>query len=526
MKLKLILVVMLGLVLSGNVWAETTDSLALDNDLQSAQESTSMTWPMLPGENLNDVACLFYPKSVVMQRLFVNKTLNLNTAKQSHLTAAARFAEPTLLVVPTLKSLSKSVPVKQAAAQKPRTNRLQITTDFESLLKKVPVKFKEEYEFWVSKNELLKQQLAILKQKIVFLESKLNNLTLIWEKTLSPSASKSTTINADANVNTNTNTSTNSVTTDKTAINNNANTAAVNATTTTQGANNVAEVASAVTTATNANTGVVAKETGSVSGKKVFKNLNQKPAANASAPKAELAQASNTLLDYLNTDLAKIALALGALLVLAAFLLKKYRERMFAKMSFVATSMQATLQETIVDFGGYLKPKLPEPDNTPEAKQQAQAAKEVEARLDSTLSEAKLLMSINRHQDAIAHLKLTIESQPKASINHWLYLLEIFRKLNLKDDFEAYAKGLHDIFNVMTPVWYETEISIVVPQSLEEFPHIVEKLCSVWPGELASVYLRGLINDNRGGDRTGFGKAVLNEILLLVAMLDVRKDLK
>ncbi len=103
----------------------------------------------------------------------------------------------------------------------------------------------------------------------------------------------------------------------------------------------------------------------------------------------ELAQASNNLLNYLNSDLAKIALELGTLLVLAAFLLKKYRERMFEKMSFVATSMQATLQETIVDFGDYLKPKLPKLDNTPETKQHAQAAKAVEALLDSTLSEAK-----------------------------------------------------------------------------------------------------------------------------------------
>ena len=77
----------------------------------------------------------------------------------------------------------------------------------------------------------------------------------------------------------------------------------------------------------------------------------------------------------------------------------------------------------------------------------------------------------------------------------------------------------------MTPVWYETEISIVVPQSLEEFPHIIEKLCSVWPGELATVYLRGLITDDRGGDRAGFGKAVLNEILILIAVLYNRKDL-
>ena len=43
----------------------------------------------------------------------------------------------------------------------------------------------------------------------------------------------------------------------------------------------------------------------------------------------EPAQPSNNLLNYLNSDLAKIALALGMLVVLAAFLLKKYPERMF-----------------------------------------------------------------------------------------------------------------------------------------------------------------------------------------------------
>ncbi len=509
MKLKLILVSMLVLIISGNVLAESNDLLALDSDLQSAETSNEMIWPMLPGENLNDVARLFYPKNVVMQRLFVSKTLRLNTAKQAKLSATGRFKEPTLLVVPTIKSLSKSAPIRQLAAQKPRTNRLQITTDFESILKKVPAKFKEEYEFWVSKNELLKQQLAILKQKIVFLETKLNNLTLIWEKTLSNSTDKSTAFNADSNHSS----------ADKTATNIYANNAPANenvsASDATNSANNSVAATSTVATASTS------------TGKKVFKNLNAntKPKASAAAPAVEATQESNGLLDYLRTDLAKIALALGLLAILAAIMLKKYRERMFEKMSFVATSMQATIQETIVDFGGYLKPKLPEPEDTPEAKQQAQAAKEVEARLDSTLAEAKLLMSISRHQDAIAHLKLTIESQPKASINHWLYLLEIFRKLNLKDDFEAYAKGLHDIYNVMTPVWYETEISIVVPQSLEEFPHIIEKLCSVWPGELATVYLRGLITDNRGGDRTGFGKAVLNEILMLVAVLDTHKDL-
>jgi hypothetical protein len=494
MKLKLILVCLLALIIGSNALAETNDSLALDSDLQSAQDGNDMTWPMLPGENLNDVARMFYPKNVVMQRLFVSKTLRLNTGKKINLSATNRFKEPTLLVIPTLKALSKNSQLTHVVAQKPRMHRLQITTDFESILDSVPSKLKEEYEFWVNKNELLKQQLGILKEKIVLLEIKLNKLTLVWEKTLSQSAG------------------------DLAA--NNATVPDVSAQVATAASNEAAASPSSDTPN---------KATNTPNGKKVFKNLNASnkpmPSASPIAPKVEATKDSSGLLDYLNTDWAKAALMAALLAIACAFLLKKYRERMFAKMSFVATQLQATVQESIIDFGGYLKPKLPEPENTPEAKLQAQAAKEVEARLDSTLAEAKLLMSVNRHQDAIAHLKLTIESQPKASINHWLYLLEVFRKLNLKDDFEAYAKGLHDIYNVMTPVWYETEIPIFVPQSLEEFPHIIEKLCSVWPGDLATVYLRGLITDNRGGDRAGFGKAVLNEILMLVAVLDNRKGL-
>ena len=88
---------------------------------------------------------------------------------------------------------------------------------------------------------------------------------------------------------------------------------------------------------------------------------------------------------------------------------------------------------------------------------------------------------------------------------------------------------MHETFNVMTPVWYEKEAAVntamIVPQSLEEFPHIMEQLYGVWPGELATVYLRSLITDNRGGERVGFGKAVVSEILMLIALLDTHKDI-
>ena len=63
-----------------------------------------------------------------------------------------------------------------------------------------------------------------------------------------------------------------------------------------------------------------------------------------------------------------------------------------------------------------------------------------------------------------------------------------------------------------------------MPQYLEEFPKIMEKLYTTWPSDQAKDYLRCLIIDNRDGKRAGFGKAVLSEILLLIALLDTRQD--
>ena len=46
----------------------------------------------------------------------------------------------------------------------------------------------------------------------------------------------------------------------------------------------------------------------------------------------------------------------------------------------------------------------------------------------------------------------------------------------------------------------------------------------MWPSHQSKNYLRSLITDKRNGERAGFGKAVLSEILLLIALLDTRQD--
>ena len=481
MKLNLTLVGVLALVLASSFLASANDALTLDDALANSNEpvqteqKNSMTWPMLPGESLADVARLFYPNNKSMQQIFVTQTLKLSAEAAPNLKPTTRFEQPTLLLIPTLKSLSlkslsKTLPSKQKNQNK---QALKMSYSLKEAIENLPEKLIHEYEELFSKNEFLKEQLAKLNEKIVFLETKLNELKLILDKNLSLPAEASPPIQ---------------------------NTTQATAPATTQPA-----------------------------AKKVFKNLNQ--AENTKIHKepqstAVQVSAEPSWFENINTDLIKAALVIAAIILLGAFLLKKYRERMFEKLSFTATK----LQNTVTDFSGYFeKTKIVNEEISPEAIQQQQAAKEVEARLISTLEEAKLLMSVNRTTDAIEHLKTIIKSQPKASINHRLYLLEVYRKLNLKDEFEEYADNMHETFNVMTPVWYEKEAAVnalmVVPQSLEEFPHIMQQLDGVWPGELATVYLRSLINDNRGGERIGFGKAVLSEILLLIAILDTQKEI-
>lgn len=481
--------ILLVLAFGSSFVASADDALLLDSNLASGvseqETASSMPWPMLPGESVNDLARMFYPKNSAMQRQFVAKTLRLNVETQSNLKATARFDEPTLLVIPTLKSLSKG-------ARKSNKKSLKMSYGLKHAVEGMPQKLMQEYEQLVNKNAFLKEQLAKLNEKIVFLQSKLDALKLIFDKTLTlPNADLS---NIEQPV----------------AEQGNRNQSNLGATSATA---SVGEPATNVATTESAASQTTAK--------KVFKNLNSE------IKQTHLPQvpAETSFFDSLNTDLVKALLAMTALVLLGAFALKKYREGMFEKLSFTASQMQ----HTATDFGGYFeKTKLPKQES-PEVIQQQQAAREVEIRLSSTLEEAKLLMSVNRGTDAIAHLKMTIESQPKASINHWLYLLEVFRKLNLKAEFEVYAESMHLTFNVMTPVWYEKEAvvntAMIVPQSLEEFPHIMEQLYGVWPGELASVYLRSLITDNRGGERAGFGKAVVSEILLLIALLDTHKEL-
>ena len=392
-------------------------------------------------------------------------------------------------MIPTLKSLSHSKNGTNVSRKKRRKKKLQLSYDIGQTVEQVPAKLMQDYEWLVSKNAFLKEELARLNIKIIFLQTKLKDLKLILDKTLNLPNTSSTNISLP--------------------------------------------IAEAPTSSLPANNLPV---------KKVFKNLSNLKFEHKKSDAVEAAttqtyipmpQAVSLLFEKDNKNLIIIVLVLLALLTLSTLLLKKYRQRMFSRF----TDAIPQMDDTLLDFGGHWKDEGQAIDQQTiqEIKQEIQntEAKTIQSNiepqkaqstLDATLVEAKLLMSIHRSQDAIDHLKITIEANPKASINHWLYLLEIFRKLNLKEEFKKYAEGLKANFNVTTQVWDDSIAPRKLPQYLEEFTNIMEKLYIIWPSNQAKDYLRSLITDNRDGERIGFGMAVLSEILLLIALLETRKD--
>jgi hypothetical protein len=437
MKLNSLLVFLITIVLLLTSSAQAGDVLVLDDGFEN---KNSLTWPMLPGESIEKLAAKFYPKNKVMQRHFTAKVISLNAEAMPKLSANEDFPKPTAIVIPTLKSLSYSAQAIYSAHSKSNQQSLHMSYNMIDPVQHVPKSLLEEYDYLFRRNTFLKEELVKLNEKLSFLQSKLNNLKLILDKSLTLATKKS------------------------------------------------------------------------------FKNLDAKIIQSNKAPTAKSVEKSNlisTILNSFNMNalLASIGIALVA--SIAAFLIRKNHNKSRRR-----TLLGDLKIETSLEFDDtWQQPKQMQVDTKTGVPLNTNTLVD-DLNEGSILDEAKFLMSKDQPNEAVEHIKWSIRAQPKSSVNLWLYLLEIFKLQNQKEEFENFAKVMHQTFNVMTPVWENKNVAIIVAETLEEFPHICEKLNALWPKESAIVYLRNLIKDNRNGERTGFGKAITEEIILLIAMLE------
>lgn len=72
----------------------------------SAESLSDMDWMLQPGESVQDLSRLIYPKSQRMQQYFIAETIRLNRESQPDLHPATAFAQQQQIIIPSIKQLS------------------------------------------------------------------------------------------------------------------------------------------------------------------------------------------------------------------------------------------------------------------------------------------------------------------------------------------------------------------------------------------------------------------------------------
>ncbi len=255
-----------------------------------------------------------------------------------------------------------------------------------------------------------------------------------------------------------------------------------------------------------------------------------KPAASAPKPAAPAAKPTVAEEDALAGIPWQLIAGGLALLALLGLLWRQRRRKDATAESFAVTqpSVPPSLAKLVTQerkvSPGTTPPSTPAvapPADQPSAPAADAGADTGGADADLSLELAEVMLSMGLTDGAAQTLTDHIRTHPRQALFHWLKLLDIYRKSGMKDDFEKSAQEIQQHFNMAPPDWEPSSSEAKAPE-LESYAHIIGRVQELWPRRSCAEYLSRLLEDNRGGTRTGFPQPVVEEILLLVALL---KDL-
>jgi tetratricopeptide (TPR) repeat protein len=457
---------------------------------------SAMSWPVQQGESLNDIARLFYPKNKYMQQQFIAAVIRLNQETKPDFNASKAFTDGGVIVIPSIKVLSKKS--RHEPAQLLGQSRESQVVEH-SLIN---TKLIENYENLVHRNTVFKRELEYLNDKLAHLKQVLDQLTVDL-----------TNIFAAYD-----------------------NTVAVNA--------------AKLSETQSANTYLIKPEPAIVkSADKPIKLGNAEV-----VPSSPLWKSILTALLFSTLFVSAIWYSFWLLRKLGVV----YKQKVIKHKS---TEDDVFKPLDINSFNDNLVLPHQSQQTPPHAPAQALvelnkfsdsilqlgaavmpvATKELNEKEEGELmlAQASIYVNLERYDNAIRLLSAYIKVAPKAAWQHWLCLLDVYRKANQKEEFMEVAKQLHQIFNVETPEW-ETETQLddntpanTVKHSLEDYDVIMDKVTKLWAeckkeaNKIAQTksYLDELILDNRDSERSGFNMEVFEEIMLLRNMLDAREKL-
>ena len=138
----------------------------------------------------------------------------------------------------------------------------------------------------------------------------------------------------------------------------------------------------------------------------------------------------------------------------------------------------------------------------------------------SAVELAEIMVSFGRLHGAADTLAEFVRGNPKQAVTPWLKLLEVYRAAGLREDFSAVARELNKTFNVLAVTWDNYDAVRHNAIRLEDMPHIAARVQQLWGTRECQSYLQHLLRDNRDGSRAGFPFTVIDDILMLSAVLE------
>lgn len=142
--------------------------------------------------------------------------------------------------------------------------------------------------------------------------------------------------------------------------------------------------------------------------------------------------------------------------------------------------------------------------------------------VSDVMQEAEFWKMLNETQRAIDILENYCSAEASASPVPWLYLAEMYgstgdveRREQLRERFRQNFNGSFDADDGQDGRPRDT---------LEDYPHLIDKLTALWGHEEVMDFLHGLLINDRDAPREGFFLPVYREILLLIDVAREREN--
>ncbi|WP_025915883.1 FimV family protein [Herminiimonas sp. CN] len=168
---------------------------------------------------------------------------------------------------------------------------------------------------------------------------------------------------------------------------------------------------------------------------------------------------------------------------------------------------------------------VPQPDHGASAGKAGQRGRSDEFKVEEisdVTQEAEFWISLNNQQRAIEILEPYTQSPQPDSPVPWLYLLDLYSEIRDAEKYNALRERFIHLFNARIPLYGEPELQA---QTLEDFPHLLARICTLWQSSDIVPFLQSLLIDDREGERAGFDLPLYRDILMLIGIAHEKKRL-